>query len=62
MGLLVLKREYKPFADKLKIKGHPTSQTLVSMLQEKPPHSRSEAVLWFSLLATALNSSSFPSS
>ena len=61
MGLLVLQREYKPYADKLKIRELPTSETLVSMLQDKPPHSRSEAVRWFSLLATALNGSFFSS-
>jgi len=59
MGLLVLQPRYKPYADKLKIKEHPTSQTLVSMLQSKRPRSKSEAAGWFSLIATVLNGSSF---
>ena len=59
MGLLVLQREYKPYADKLKIRELPTSETLVSMLQDQRPQTRSEAVRWFSLLSTALKGSFF---
>lgn len=55
LGFMVVDPSLRPdTVNKLKINAHPPSASLVSVLEKSPPHTQSEARLWFELLASRL--------